>query len=268
MIKNVYMLDRNVIDRLGRSYDALRDDQKEMVDKIKGYDQADSLFSCLLSSVEGEKGRPHNFEEFKSVLLKESNILRRFLNKGKTDSYLLPNSQERVFEAFSDDVLMPNKLSKEFLIEVAPLIYENTGKAKIVEKCEELTEICKKIIGVADLTYILSLAVVCRNDNARRIIKPSIKNYDPYNAVNDISILKMVCNLRGQTPNCNVQLVSHDKSLNEIASTINLKLNGVELGEADDIHSYKLDLPRSLFGDIDEEIYWKLIDMIEGFSLN
>ncbi|MBN8194969.1 hypothetical protein [Thalassospira povalilytica] len=196
----VYFLDRNVVNLVktvatSSDYSQLikKGDKKttqrnlEMIRNLKRQDKMKNIHTCVLSIIEGETGKPQNDVDLKKVAEKEIQSLSSFFKKSKTDIGVLPFIQR-------NSGLFPNGLWEEsadsvcsFLEFISSQIFQPVSSKKLSSVRDDILE--KAFCLNVDLKHpsvILSLAALYGCEYAWRVIKPSKKKFNKYNAYNDI----------------------------------------------------------------------------------
>lgn len=111
MSLNIFMLDKNIISLIQSKNDGKRKtkDQIEMLQLLKRHDKSTYRFSSLSSAIEGrKKGKESKIESIDTVD-HETQILKSFFKKAKTDAHTLKSNEFNFSEIFSQYNVLHNQ---------------------------------------------------------------------------------------------------------------------------------------------------------------
>ncbi|WP_297576242.1 hypothetical protein [uncultured Deefgea sp.] len=236
--KNLYLLDRNVIDLIKdlNSGKHITCNKKILMKNfLSEIDVETSSISPILSLVEGQKGRSETFLEKYSVTKKETCEINNYFKRAKTDKEYMHANILDFSKTFTESRESGWDNLEKFLVYSCKLIGGGVEKGKrqyVKEKifaCSAYNNIPKTHLAV-----VLSLASLYGSEAAIKVLKPSKIESVLYNVINDIYVLSRVNLIRAialsqNMLGVNIQYITRDEGLQKVLSCI--QVVSVELSE-------------------------------------
>jgi len=211
------MVDQNVFSIFDRH---LRSDRNPALppDFLMLLRERESSFSPILYMMEGQLGRPsETVEELEASYDRFASRIATHFPKAKT----VPPREQSAPGALSLLKQRKERYVREcaFLVEVAPLLIPETGRAKRDQVWDQL-EASAARHGVPRMSYVF-MAVLCATStspefNAGRMIlkpRPGFDRGDAHNAVSDLIALELMNNVIAAFPGKWPVFLTHDRGL-------------------------------------------------------
>jgi hypothetical protein len=111
MSLNIFMLDKNIVSLIQSKNDGKTKtkDQIEMLQLLKRHDKSIYRFSSLSSAIEGRKKQKESKIESINTVDYETQILKSFFKKAKTDAHILKSNESNFSEVFSQYNVLHNQ---------------------------------------------------------------------------------------------------------------------------------------------------------------
>ena len=254
----VFLLDRNVISLMR---DFIKEEEIEarkhstqflrypyLTDRVLTKQHADlqklllkndlhrNIITIFTSAIESGFGRPYDVEEYKSPLLADGVILRRFFRVARTDERILGDIHNRPENV--DLIFKEKKIEQyeSFLNEVAVYALKTTDSFEIT---------VKRIVSAADTLAIprshfivgscLSAAFGCVA--SRRLITPKKRKSGDnrpkyYNTLNDIMVASRIAQFRAFDQSVEYEFVTLDRNLAAFMALCPVIHSSTELGDS------------------------------------
>lgn len=259
-MKKIYLLDRNAVSIIkdSNSGKPQEGDKLELLKKIKSLDNKKSVFSPLLSILEGQRGRRETKEEINETIAKESSHIGRFFKRAKTDSDFLAKNNALISELISGERELNFDGYMSFLDYARKHIYQPLSETKKHETLEDLIKRANSLgIPLGHPVVMCCAATIFGSQEARKVVKPKIAKYNAHNALSDIISISRINNIKSLTRNDNIifKLITLDAALEKFISMVSV----IEVTPSNDGCFQRLSYSRELFPDLGESEYQNLM---------
>jgi hypothetical protein len=229
---NLYLLDRNVVSIIK---DAVRGEQPSdpkkmlMLEKLWQIDTDKAAVSCILSLIEGQKGRDESHAEKIACLQKETKAIKSFFRFAATDSDTLQSTEAAFASTFSEYREADWAAYEAFLLEAAPLLCQKASEAKRNGiKGTILQSARTRGLYVGHITVVMCLSCLYGSDAARGILKPHKIADSCFNVLNDafslsrVALIKAIARAQGAV-GLSVDFLTLDESLSIFLSGVHVR---------------------------------------------
>lgn len=194
--RQLFFLDRNVVDLI-KGFNSGRKitDPKKIakLNFLREIDTARSLVTPILSMIEGQKGRKESFQEKLDIAEKETEAVRAFFAKARTDSETIQGLKPEFASAFSEHSEEDWGNVENFLREACPFIANKiTKNDRAAAELEILSAAEKNNVPAGHLAVALCLGCLYGSDAAREVIKPGRIKEKTHNVMSDINIVPKI----------------------------------------------------------------------------
>lgn len=260
-MKKIYLLDRNAVSIIkdSNSGKCRKGSKLKLLERIRFLDNKKSIFSPLLSILEGQHGRQETKEEINETIAKESRHIRSFFKHAKTDSDSLTKNNELISELISGEREINFDGYMSFLEYASKYIYQPLSETKKQETLEYLIKHANSLnIPLGHPVIMCCAATIFGSPEARKVVKPKkLRKYNAHNALSDIISISRINNIKSLTRNNNVafKFITLDRSLEKFISMISV----IEVTPSSDGCFQRLSYSRKLFPDLGESEYQNLM---------
>jgi len=216
------LLDRNAVSTIKQKILPHRDRELRLLDK------PNNLISPFLSIQEGNIGsQMKDKKEIEKLINQELILLKKFFKKAKID-IALSQQKELFINSFSEGMGTEKWNNyNDFLLVVNDLLYQpiakieqDTIKRSILKKANEF----KVDLGHTIVICCLSTLYGC--SFSRKILKFSPKNYNPYNALNDLITISRIAQIKAMAIEHNIkdkiEFFTFDKPLDDFFKNVTI----------------------------------------------
>lgn len=265
--KILFLLDRNVISVIKDAVNdkALNDLNKvAMLDKLKEIDKTTSAISCILSLIEGQKGRDESPQEKIECLRKETDVIKKFFRFASTDSATLQSTETSFSDTFTEYREEDWVLHNAFLIDVCPLLNNKVSEsARDDIKNKLISSAQKKGLYLGHIIVVACLSCLYGSDAARAVLKPHKAAGNYYNALNDLFVLSRVNLIKAISQSqglvdLNIEFLTLDKNLKTFLSGVYVRKTALTSCGV----SQTVEYSNQLFPSLNEEQYHLLLSEI------
>jgi len=269
-VKKLYFFDRNVMSLVKDSNlknPQNKSDKLNMLALMRSKDKSNSVFSPLLSVMEGQLGREETQDELQENLQKELKEIELFFKYASHDlkaifkqdySQLTLDMKELRFSTYND-----------FLDSIYPKIYQPTAKRlKDSIKNEIISEAKSRHISLGHPVVICCLAILYGSGIARKVLKPKRLNSDIYNGLSDLMMINRLYYLYRQlysTPSNNmirIKFLTLDKNLEALVNSLTFHHSTAFLAKGNE--NYTMGYDQSLFPDLSKDEVVKLFELLKN----
>lgn len=218
----LYLLDRNVVSIIKDAISGVQpSDPKKMrmLNKLTEIDTSTSAISCILSLIEGQKGRDESYDEKVACLQKETAAIKSFFRFAATDSNTLQSRKTDFASTFTEYREEDWGVHDAFLLEACPLLRDKAPEAKRDSIKKAIIQSARtKGIYVGHITVVMCLSCLYGSDAARGILKPHKVTDSAFNVLNDvfslsrISLIKAIAQAQGMV-GLGIEFLTLDESL-------------------------------------------------------
>jgi len=264
-MKKIYLLDRNVVSIIkdSNSEKPQKGKKLELLNKIRFRDDKRSIFSPLLSILEGQHGRRETKEEINATIEKESKHIKTFFKHAIIDSDFLIKNNELISDLISKEREIKSDEYMSFLGYASRLIYqplsEDTRKATLADLIKHANSLG---IPLGHPVFMCCVATIFGSQEARKVVKPKKEKYDAHNALSDIILISRINNIKLLKRNNEIILkfITLDHSLEKFISMVSV----IEITPSSDGCFQRLSYNRKLFPCLGESEYQNLMKQLGG----